>query len=189
MAGIEFPRHGLAAATGQLIRPRRDDRFEQELEVKPTGHKRAGQFVQQLGVVGYGLLAADHLVDRFHQPFAEEVRPYPVHRGFGEVRVFRTRYPVRQCFARGVRRHSLRFSAVRESRRSLAVGAGNGNLPHVQFFGFGHSQPIPLIPAFHSAEERREAPKLVALPLGERVVMALGALQADAQEHAGRCRG
>src|SRR2546421_12844416 len=122
-------------------------------------------------------LGADHLVDGIADADAEEVIPDAVDRGPGEVRVVRRGDPVGQRLARRLLELPLRDTAVEELRLHDALGAGDGDLLAVRGLVPRNSE-VALVLPLQPREEGSVLPELLALPVGEGVMMALGTLQA-----------
>ena len=126
-----------------------------------------------------GRVAARKVVDRIHQATPEKMTPQSVHSGLSEVGVPPIDNPVRQRTSRAgclklagafsVQESSLHaFPRVRDRDHTCRPGRVHGPSRRI-----------------HAAKERGELPELPLLPLVERMIVALRASNAAAQENAG----
>ena len=143
-----------------------------------------GQAVEQL-VVARRVRVAE-VVDRLDDPPADQVKPDPVDQALGEERVVGARQPGCQadapvrCVGRVVEdRAAQGLGLHRPAGARLADVARAGGVDHLLI------GQVALLAA-DLREERREAVIVVLRPALERVIVALGALDPDAQEELGR---
>src|SRR5262249_51634048 len=127
------------------------------------------------------VLGADHLINRVDQTGAKEVAPQPIDAGAGKERIVRLRDPISEDNARiGLRVVKLRLLAVEELRLRRLFGAG----------GLQHARCARRLAArvarLHAGEEGGILPELLALPVGERMIVALRTRQPHTEEEAGR---
>src|SRR5262245_26960088 len=126
------------------------------------------------------LVGAGHLVERFAQARAEQLRPRAVDNGPAEVRVVLRDGPVAQYLAR---LHPLlddRLFAVEELRLHLLVGVGDLDLVGILLIAL-YLGEVALPGALDTAEEGGEAPELLTLPVSEGMIVALSAGEVDAK--------
>ena len=163
----------------ELIGAAVQDRADQLLEVVAVLDEVGREAVEQLVVAG-GVGVAE-VVDRLDDPPADQVKPDPVDQALGEERVVGARQPGRQAdppvFGRRVveDRAAQRLGLHLAARARLADVARPGGVDHL------FVRQIALLAA-DLREEGGEAVIVVLRPALERVVVALGALNAHAQE-------
>ncbi len=133
------------------------------------------------------LVLVAEVVHRLDDADAEEVRPQAIDGGASEERIVRRGHPVGQRVAGAGLVAPQRLLAVEKAGLGDALGAGDG-----QFAAVGDlaQRRVNAVLALRSdaAEESGLAPELLARPFAERVIVALGAFQADAEEQPGRAR-
>src|SRR5262249_62318067 len=115
----------------------------------------------------------------------EEVGPGAIDRRAGEVRIIGGDDPVGERGAGAGLRLPLRFLAVEELRLDRPRRPRNGEFVLVGLLGSGQDEVLQALRA-DAGEECGKAPELFALPVSKGVVVTLGALDADAEEHARR---
>src|SRR5207245_1621351 len=101
--------------------------------------------------------------------------------GTSEIGVFGGGHPVGERHPRVDLVLELRLRAVQEARLHDAVRSGNRDLALVAAFAVGADETSLFAP-LNAGKEGGITPELVPLPVGKRVVVALGALQPDAEE-------
>src|SRR5438105_7352726 len=116
--------------------------------------------------------AADHFIDRIDQAGAEVIGPQAIRRGASEIGVLPARDPVGEGGARRRLLVPLGLRAVDKGGLNKLICAGDGNFPLAGDL-VGGGDKVTLALSLQTGEEGGQAPELVALPTGERVVMAL----------------
>src|SRR5207249_6175663 len=101
--------------------------------------------------------------------------------------VLRIGDPVGQRLARRLVEPPLRVGGVGDARLNDLLAVGKGDLLLVGLLALRLDEVAALVGA-NAREEGGEGPELLLLPVGERVVVTLGTLQADAEEQPGRRR-
>ena len=133
-----------------------------------------------------GRIGDPHVVFRIDQAAAEEVLPVAVDQRRGEELVVLGGHPVDQ-----------RLPRIVVGRDRGRLGAQSGGRNRLLRLGIGRRGSAPVIHdplfanlrarlALHAREEGREAVVVLLAPLFERMVMAAGTLDSQAQEQLGR---
>ena len=173
----------LVGPGAELVGPADEDRADQRLEVEAALDEVGGQAVEQL-VVGGGVGVAE-VVDRLDDPPAHQVEPDAVDQALGEERVVGPGQPGGEPHAAvgglGVVEAPGRPGPWASSPgRSGAGGPRRRAAAKIDLL----VGQVALLLA-DPGEEGGEAVVVVLRPALERVVVALGALDADAEEELG----
>src|SRR5262245_49881949 len=133
------------------------------------------------------MIAADNLVDRIDQSDSKEVRPHAVYGSTGEVWIIGLGDPLGERAARVGPFSPLRLFPVQEPGLGRARSIWNRNLTLGRVFAAcDHDLAGSL--SLHSGKKRGETPELVAFPVCEWMVVALGTFQFHSEKNA-RCGG
>ena len=182
----------------ELVRPRLADQRDHVADVEAALEELLGQVVEQLGVGGR-VPRAD-VVDRLHDPDAEQVAPEPVDVAPGEVRVVPRGDPGRQLLAAGGLLVGLVVARERElGRRHLpgplvldlaARDVGDDLVERLPLFDGRGAKLLALACGIglepDLGEEGRGLVILVLRPALEGMVVALVAVEPDRHEQVRR---
>src|SRR5580693_500756 len=122
-----------------------------------------------------------HVVNRVDETGAEELEPDAVGGGAGEERVVARRDPVSQLCTRRCPLVPLDLAAIEERGLDDPLRAGHLDLVLVESVG-PLKEDAAVASTFDAGKERGHPPELVALPLRERMVVALRTLEANSEE-------
>ncbi|HEX4129681.1 MAG TPA: PQQ-binding-like beta-propeller repeat protein [Pirellulales bacterium] len=186
---IGAPAMGLAAldvASGETIWTSLDDPPTSVMPVLFQPRIAGRQQVEQFGVARR--IAPAQRVERFDDPAPEHVRPKAIRRRTCEVAVLGRREPLGQRLAWPRLQGPGRRAAVEKHRLRRLTGVGHGQLTPLDCLGSGQHRVVGPQPS-DTGIKGGELPELLLLPIGERMIMALRAIEVHAQEHPrGRCR-
>src|SRR5205823_5754779 len=147
----------------------------------------ASEHVEQLAVVRGGRSAGDG-VERLDQTGAEEIGPDAVDCVASEVRIVRRCHPFGERGPCACVLFPRWLPAIEESGLDHFLGAGHRDFVFLRVLVAGQQKILQAL-RLDPGKEGGEAPELLALPFRERMVMALGALDTDAEEYPGRAGG
>ena len=173
----------------EVVGPRGRQDADQELQIVAVRPELTRQLVEQTAQFRIGL--ALEVIHRFDQAHAEETSPDAVDDRPGEIRVVGRGHPLGQNLAGVGPRPPGRRRTVQVGRLDDLLRPGNRQLPD----RFGIASRAASSPPFSGASGGIAAKKAARLQncsrfqLGERVIVALGTLEADAQENARHARG
>ena len=136
-----------------------------------------------------GRVVGAEVVDRVDQAGAEEEGPDPVGRGPGEVGIVASDDPVGQDSPGRRLRPPGGLGVVEKPRGDHLRAAGDRQLATIGDLAPLEYLAVLLLRPLDPGEERGQGPELFALPRGERMVVALGALDPEAQESPRRAGG
>src|SRR5262249_12934665 len=128
-----------------------------------------------------------HFIDGIHDAGAKEIAPHPVDCCSGEIGIVAGGNPLGQRLASALLFFPRRLRAIGEGGLEYPLGARQCELVPIGFLAGGKGKVARTL-ALKSRKERSETPELVLLPLRKGMMVALGTLEAEAQEQARRCR-
>ena len=171
---------GLVGAGGELVSARGADVVNQALEVVVVLREALGQGGEQFRIRG-GVADAD-VVHGFDNADAKKVRPDHVGEVWGEEWIFRGRQPLGHDGAAILRSGDLRHGAAEELGRHVSSAKRVLHLAAAPVVN-DHFSRILRVLATYLGEEGGERVVVIHRPAVERVVVALGTLDAHTHEY------
>src|ERR1700677_5082846 len=168
-----------------LIGPRQGDGLDEILDVELVGDELLRQLRQQLRMAG-GVFVGRLIINRINNAEAEEMGPYAVGPGLSEIRILGGHEPIGQDIPAIDLVLPDGGLAVEEFGLNDLVGARDIDFPAVgQLDRWLRLFQLRLaIDLLYAGEEGRIFPELILGPLGEWMVMALCAFEANAEKNA-----